>query len=220
MLGLLRPLGILAHLPNQAPEYSPSLCAIESALVWLHDNGLLPFQFVVLGLGARRPRKQPTASQIIRWARHFNQEYGLSTVLMWTPGGRRNDHYPGDDELAEQIARAGVPGLLPFRAPLQPALGLIWQSGANVFPDSGSMHFASAAPNGVIGLFGDPPQFATTWRPLGAMSTYLVEDSVERITDDDLFFAVREQFRKSGERLTRLGSSKNQSSKDQEWSRD
>ena len=200
MLALLRPLGIFADLPNRAPDYSAPPAAIESARGWLREHGLLPFQFIVLGLGARRPRKQPTAAQIVRWATRLNREYRLNTVLMWTPGGARNDLYPGDDELADQIVRAGVPGLLPFRAPLQPALGMIWQARASVFPDSGLMHFASAAPHGVVGLFGDPPQFAATWHPLGPISTYLVGASVEDIADADLFHALARQFRMSGER--------------------
>lgn len=190
LIGLLTPLGIHGPLEEAAPTFVLPQAAEAYTAQWLKTNGLVPGQYVVLGLGARRARKQPSAAQLVRWIERFHTRLGLSCVFMWTPGGKNNALYPGDDAIAEPVLQANPPGLVPFRGPLMPALGIIWNAKTSIFPDSGLMHFASASPGGVLGLFGDNPEFAQKWRPLGSRSRHLVAPVVASIDDETVFEAL------------------------------
>ncbi len=193
VLNLLKPLGcnvtLSSHLP---PTFSLPDAARQEALRWLSEHRLAPKQYVVLGLGARRARKQPTTAQILRWVKTIWDEHGLKTVFMWTPGASDNPLYPGDDEIAAPVLAEKLDALVPFRGPLQPALGLIWSAATSIFPDSGLMHFASASPGGVLGLFGDTPEFAAKWAPLGDGSRHLVDQRVELMPDERVISLVSE----------------------------
>lgn len=190
MLGLLAPLGI------QPPEKTPDPAYLlpeewrAYALEWLAEQGLQPGKYVVLGLGARRAKKQPGTQQILRWSERFKQEYGLDTVFMWTPGKSDNPLYPGDDEVAQPVLEAASPNIHPFRGPIMPAIGLIWHARTSIFPDSGLMHFAAASPGGVLGLFAEtdvsPPP--SQWGPRGPRAVWLdAPKSVTELTDEEVF---------------------------------
>lgn len=106
LLGLLAPLGI----PPPAEPVWPvfNLPAGEQAFAerWLAERRLAPRRFVVLGLGARRAKKQPTRDQILAWTRRFRDELALDTVFMWTPGRSDSPLYPGDDDVAQPVLDA------------------------------------------------------------------------------------------------------------------
>jgi ADP-heptose:LPS heptosyltransferase len=145
------------------------------AEAWLASRGLRAGGYIVLGLGARRAKKQPTTEQILAWSAHWKSVWGLDTVFMWTPGKYDNPLYPGDDEVAQPVLDANAPFIHPFRGALAPALGLIWNAKTNVFPDSGLMHFAAASPGGVLGLFAetDVSPHPDQWGPRGPRVAYL-----------------------------------------------
>lgn len=153
MLGLLMPLGIPPPTKKIYPNFAPSPAAVGVASGWLKKHAV--DNYIVIGLGARRAKKQPSTEQILRWTEFFFENRGLRTVFMWTPGTGDNRLYSGDDEIAEPVLRANRPYVYPFRGPLQPAIGLIWRAHCSIFPDSGLMHFAAASPGGVLGLFAD-----------------------------------------------------------------
>lgn len=183
MLYLLSPLGI--KMPDQ--EIYPWLALSEEwqrfASEWLREHGLAARSYVVIGLGARKAKRQPGKEQILRWAAHFKEKYGLDTVFMWTPGKEDNPLYPGDDDVAKPVLEAAMPYIHPFRGPLMPALGLVWQARTSIFPDSGLMHLAAASPGGVLGLFAHR-SFSTSpiqWEPRGARTDYL--ESASNVTD-------------------------------------
>lgn len=190
LLGLLKPLGISAQLSDQAPFFLLPESARHEARNWLGSQGLAAARYIVMGLGARRARKQPTTEQIVRWVEHIHDTYDAKTVFMWTPGASTNPLYPGDDAIAEPVLRASPKGLVPFRGPLMPALGLIWDARCSIFPDSGLMHFASASPGRVLGLFGDTEAFAKKWAPLGSHSRHLVASRVAEMDDLVVFDAL------------------------------
>ena len=173
MLGLLRPLGV-AELSAGDPAWQPAPGPLAEARAWLASRGLAPGSYVVIGLGARRPARQPAAAQVLRWSEAAARA-GLATVFMWTPGRGREADYPGDDAAAEAVVAHAPPHLHPFRGPLQPAAALAWRARRSLFPDSGLMHLAAASPGGVVGLFADtataPP--AQRWGPLGPRATLL-----------------------------------------------
>lgn len=187
--GLLAPLGIARA--GGEPDWKPAPAALAQAREWLAAQGLAPGRFVVVGLGARRAARQPSAQQVLRWARAA-RDRGLSTVFMWTPGRGRGD-YPGDDEAAQAVLAAAPAGLHPFRGPLQPAAAIAWLARRSLFPDSGLMHLAAASPGGVVGLFADvgrspPPD---RWGPCGARSDCLVaRDHVAELGDDVVLAAL------------------------------
>jgi ADP-heptose:LPS heptosyltransferase len=190
LLGLLQPLGIDTRLDDAAPFFELPPSAKSQARSWLGTQGIEPSRYIVLGLGARRARKQPTTEQIVRWIEHVQATYGLATVFMWTPGASNSPLYPGDDAIAEPVLKASPKGLVPFRGPLQPALGLIWDARTSIFPDSGLMHFASASQGRVLGLFGDTPEFAAKWAPLGSDSMHLIAPRVSEMDDVHVFDAL------------------------------
>lgn len=187
MLALLQPLGCeLPELPYY-PEFTLPEKWREEAQEWLEQQGLSGQGYAVIGLGARRAKKQPTRDQVIAWATHFKLRHDLNTVFMWTPGKSDNPLYPGDDDVAEPVVAAGLPFLHPYRGPIGLALGLIWQAKFSIFPDSGLMHFAAASPGGVLGLFAetDVSPHPLQWGPRGRNVAYLeAAKSVSELADE------------------------------------
>ncbi len=187
MIGLLAPLGIAAPAQAPLPVYHLPEASRAVAAGWLESEGLAPGGYVVLGLGARRAKKQPSTEQILRWTRHWFEAHGLHTVFMWTPGRSDNPLYPGDDEVAEPVVAARERHIHPFRGPIPPALGLIWGARSSVFPDSGLMHFAAASPGGVLGLFAetDVSPHPSQWGPRGLNADFLdAPRSVSELPDE------------------------------------
>ena len=190
LLALLGPLGIDMPASTILPEYRLPRTQAEFARTWLVERSLAPGGYVVLGLGARRAKKQPTPGQVLRWTERLQREHALPTVFMWTPGAGDDFLYPGDDDVAQPVLDAGRPWIHPFRGPILPALGLVFSARASVFPDSGFMHFAAASPGGVLGLFAetDVSPHPGQWGPRGARADYIeAEKSVAELSDDAVF---------------------------------
>lgn len=174
LLALLAPLGVPAG-SAPLPSYVLPEASAEFAKRWLAGRGLAPGGYVVLGLGARRPKKQPSTAQVLAWSAHFRRQWGLDTVFMWTPGASGNPLYPGDDDVAQPVLDARAPQIHPHRGPLREALGLVWSARTSVFPDSGLMQFAAASPGGVLGFFAetDVSPAPAQWAPRGRRAAWL-----------------------------------------------
>ena len=175
LLGLLAPLGIAPPVQAVLPEYALPLESARFAAAWLAERGLVAGGYLVLGLGARRAKKQPSTAQVLRWSAQFRARWGLATVFMWTPGKSDDARYPGDDAVAQPVLDAGSPDIHPHRGPIHEALGLIWSARASVFPDSGLMHFAAASKGGVLGLFAETGVSPSPvhWAPRGGKTDFL-----------------------------------------------
>jgi heptosyltransferase-3 len=187
MLGMLSPLGIVEPSPISFPKYQLPAEAAQFARQWLAGRGLEPGSYIVLGLGARRSKQQPSTDQILRWSAHFKRAFGLETVFMWTPGKSDNPLYPGDDEVAQSVIDRNAPYIHPFRGPLLDAIGLVWSARTSLFPDSGLMHFAAASPGGVMGFFAetDVSPSPVQWAPRGVNADFLeAEKSVAELPDE------------------------------------
>src|SRR6185312_12461558 len=100
--------------------------ARAAARDWLAARQLRAGSYVVIGVGARRAKKQPATDQIVRWATRLFDAYRLPTVFIWTPGAAVNGGYPGDDALAQTVIDCALPYVHPFRGPIREALGLIF----------------------------------------------------------------------------------------------
>ncbi|CAM8368341.1 RfaF ADP-heptose,LPS heptosyltransferase [Candidatus Methylopumilus planktonicus] len=165
---------------------------LRKAQVFLTTHQLKKGHYIVFGLGARREKKQASKEQIIETAIYAFKKHKLKTILVWTPGSKNNRNYPGDDELAYGILKSAPEEIIPLRAPLDLTIGVIWLAKKSIFPDSGLMHFASASPGGVIGLFADtkvspnPEQ----WGPLGLKSNYI--EAKKNIKDLGIRFLHKE----------------------------
>ena len=148
---------------------------LKKAHFFLTESQLKKEQYIVFGLGARREKKQASKEQIIETAKYAYKKHKLKTILVWTPGGKNNKSYPGDDEIAYDILKNEPKEIIPLRAPLDLTIGVIWLAKKSIFPDSGLMHFASASPGGVIGLFADTKNSPNPmqWGPLGRKSSYI-----------------------------------------------
>jgi len=190
LLAMLEPLGISAAAEPDFPAYELPGNSSAFARRWLAERGLAPGSYVVLGLGARRPKKQPATAQVLAWSAQLKQRWGLDTVFMWTPGASGDALYPGDDAVAQPVLDARAPEVHPFRGPLPEALGLIWAARTSIFPDSGLMHFAAASPGGVLGLFAeaDVSPAPAQWAPRGPRADYLeARKSVTELPDALVF---------------------------------
>jgi ADP-heptose:LPS heptosyltransferase len=194
MLTLLGPLGLqLANGGLGAPTFTLPAEVRAFAGEWLGARRLAPRGYVVIGVGARRAKKQPTPEQIVRWSTRLFDERGLQTVFMWTPGGADEGAYPGDDALAQAVVARGLAHVHPFRGPIREALGLVFDARTSVFPDSGLMHFAAASPGGVLGLFADPADSspAARWAPLGPRARHIeAARAVAELSDDVVLEAL------------------------------
>ena len=194
MLALLAPLGFAPPATPPVPRFELPAASAAFAAQWLAARGLAPGGYVVLGLGARRAKKQPSAPQVVRWADRLHAEFGLPTVLMWTPGPADNPAYPGDDALAQAVLDRAGAYLHPFRGSIGDALGLIHAARTTLMPDSGLMHFAAASPGGVLGLFADPQDSApaSRWAPLGARARHVeAGKAVADLGEDEVFAVLR-----------------------------
>ena len=148
---------------------------LKKAHIFLMESQLKKEQYIVFGLGARREKKQASKEQIIETAIYAYKKHKLKTILVWTPGDKNNKNYPGDDEIAYDILKNAPKEMIPLRAPLDLTIGVIWLAKKSIFPDSGLMHFASASPGGVIGLFAETKvsPHPEQWGPLGLKSNYI-----------------------------------------------
>jgi ADP-heptose:LPS heptosyltransferase len=188
LLAMLRPLGIAPPEASPLPRYELPQAASAFATRWLRERGVKGY--MVLGLGARRQKKQPSTEQVLRWSAHFNQAWNLDTVFMWTPGRADDALYPGDDEVAQPVLDARPAYLHPFRGPIAEALGLIWGARTSIFPDSGLMHFAAASPGGVLGLFAESSVSPgpVNWAPRGPRAQWLeAARSVSELPDSAVY---------------------------------
>jgi ADP-heptose:LPS heptosyltransferase len=190
LTGLLIPLGLKNPEKNTYPSYVLPDASSAFALGWLAEKGIEPRKYVVVGLGARRPKKQPSSAQVLAWSAHLKRRWGLDTVFMWTPGKSGDPLYPGDDDMAQPVVDAAscgqAPQIHPFRGPIPQALGLIWSARMSMFPDSGLMQFAAASPGGVLGFFAEPAvsPAPAQWAPRGPRADYLeAEKSVSELPD-------------------------------------
>ena len=175
MLALLAPMGIPLPGHHVYPAYELPVESASFALGWLAERRLAPGKYVVLGLGARRAKKQPATGQVLAWSAHLKKTWNLDTVFLWTPGKADDPLYPGDDDVAQPVLDARAPQIHPFRGPIPEALGLMWNARTNLFPDSGLMHFAAASPGGVLGFFAatDVSPAPAQWGPRGPRADYL-----------------------------------------------
>ena len=202
MLALLAPLQLTnAGLPVAPPVFSPPADARAFAAAWLGAQRLRDGEYVVLGVGARRAKKQPAPEQIVRWATRVYEAHRLPTVFMWTPGNGGGRAYPGDDALAQAVLERRLAHIRPFRGPIREALGLIERARTSVFPDSGLMHFAAASPGGVLGLFADPADSApaSRWAPLGPRARHLEAPKAVAELPDDAVLAALEPLLRNAE---------------------
>lgn len=201
ILALLTPLGICIS-PSDIPDprFSPPADWIESAKHFLDGHGLTPGSYVVIGIGTRKRKRQPSPTQVLRWAKALYEQHGLHTIFQWTPGRPDDPLYPGDDDVAEIVLaekqKEGYYWLHPYRSNLNTGIGLIWLARTSLFPDSGFMHLAAASPGGVIGLFADlehaPP--LSVWRPLGEHVGIVVTlGAGADLTDEDVLAPVNER---------------------------
>jgi heptosyltransferase-3 len=187
MADLLRPLGInVSALPP--PHIEPPSSWISEANDFLAVRGLAANGYVMLGIGARRRARQPSAAQILRWSRAIHERHGLATVFTWTPGSRDDNGYPGDDDIAAEVLAQATEWLHPYRGTLGTVVGLTWLARTSLFPDSGLMHIAAASPGGVTGLFTASPE---QWGPRGPRARVLIAgESVDRLADDVVLTAL------------------------------
>ncbi len=178
LLAMLAPVGVSTPRGEFLPTYKLPKESAAFALRWLAEKGIQPGKYVVLGLGARRPKKQPSTAQVLAWSAQLKQRWGLDTVFMWTPGKSGDPLYPGDDDVAQPVLDACAPQIHPFRGPIAEALGLIWSARTSLFPDSGLMQFAAASPGGVLGFFAESAvsPAPAQWAPRGPRADYLESD--------------------------------------------
>lgn len=193
LLAMLVPLGIAMPDKPIAPRYVLPEASATFAREWLAAHGVAAGKYIVLGLGARRPKKQPSTGQVLRWSAYFRARHGLDTVFMWTPGKSGDPLYPGDDATAQPVLDARAPQIHPHRGPIGEALGLIWSARTSLFPDSGLMQFAAASPGGVLGFFAetDVSPNPAQWAPRGPRAQWLeAPKSVTELADEQVFAAV------------------------------
>ena len=191
-LRLLAPLGVPMPTATLHPSYDLTPQWREPGAAWVAQQGLTAGKFVVIGLNARRVKRKPTTQQILAWARHFKEDLGLDSVLIWQPGPADNRVYPGDDEIVAPFMRQLPPWLKPFRNPedVRAAMGVIWHAATSIFPDGGIAHLASVSPGGVLALFAetDVSPHPDNWRPHARRATYLeARKTVAEITDAQVF---------------------------------
>ena len=194
-LNLLTPLGVSMPGAPIYPRYTLTDPWLADGLAWVKSQGLTPGRFIVIGLNARRIKRKPTTQQILSWSRHFKEQLGLDSVLIWQPGPADNRVYPGDDEIVGPFIRQLPDYLKPFRNPddVRAAMGVLWHGATSIFPDGGIAHLASVSPGGVLALFAetDVSPHPDNWRPFSRKGAYLeAQKTVAELADEAVFAKV------------------------------
>ena len=193
MIELLKPIIKSKNKLNYPDVYfNPPKDWLKKARSFLTLHNSNHNQYIVFGLGARREKKQASKEQVIATANYVYKKFQMKTIFVWTPGSKNNKNYPGDDEIASEILKIAPKEIIPLRAPLDLTIGIIWLARKSIFPDSGLMHFASASPGGVIGLFAETniSPHPSQWAPLGHNSTYI--EAKKTIKDLGIKFLYKE----------------------------
>jgi ADP-heptose:LPS heptosyltransferase len=194
-LRLLGPIGVAMPPVPPPPHLTLGADWRATGAAWLKQQGLTARRFVVIGLNARRVKRKPATAQILAWSRHFKQERGLDSVLIWQPGPASDRVYPGDDEIVGPFMRELPSYLKPFANPqdVRAALGVIWHAATSIFPDGGIAHLSSVSPGGALALFAetDVSPHPDNWRPFSSRSAYLeAVKTVAEIADQQVFDKV------------------------------
>ncbi len=197
IFGLGAPVGVALPPAVPLPRFAPPQPWLAAARAWLARAGVAPGAYAVLGLSARDAAKVPAAEQVLRWAARLRRDFGLATLLQFTPGDAANALYPGSAALAQSILAAapGAVHAMPDGLPM--AIGLINLARASILPDSGLMHFAAASPGGVAGLFADPGTLASParWGPRGVRAVAIeAPRAIADLSDDTVFAALAPLF--------------------------
>lgn len=195
MTNLLRALGIdpsFNCLSSNRPSVAWSPVVEDAARDFLLGHSLLPGQYAVIGMGARKAKRQPTADQVVRWSLWFQTSLGLPVILSFTPRSSVDPGYPNDEEAALN-ARQRCPSLVLLGGSLEEAVGVIRLAKIAVLPDSGLMHAATTGRTKVLGLFADAENSPSPsqWGPVGAgCLTLLAQERISDISDSDVYEGV------------------------------
>ena len=192
MFGLVAPLGVAPPPIAPLPEFRPPRQWLDDARRWLAEAGIMPGDYVVLGLSARDAPKLPSQDQVLRWAARFRRDWGCATLLQFTPGDAGNALYPGSEAMAREILAVAPSYLRGMPDGLPAALGLIHLARTSLLPDSGLMHFAAASPGGVAGMFADTARLSSParWGPRGPRAVALEAPRAIPDLDDAVVFAA------------------------------
>ena len=195
MINLLRSLGIDPSyncLGSHRPSVAWSPVVDNAAKDFLLRASLLPGQYAVIGMGARKAKRQPTADQVIRWSLWFKTSLGLPVILSFTPRSSVDPGYPNDEQAALN-ARQRCPSLVLLGGSLEEAIGVIRLAKIAILPDSGLMHAATTGQTKVLGLFADTENSPSPnqWGPVGAgCLTLVAQDRISDISDSDVYKGV------------------------------
>ena len=190
---------------NLLRSYSPSIsasCDIKDRPVvgWAHSvtsaaaafqakHKLTPRRYLVIGLGARKAKRQPNAGQVKRWAVWFAREYQLPVVLSYTPRISVDPGYPNDEELAMAI-KGLCSDIILMGGSIHEAIGVIRDAYVAVVPDSGLMHAATTGQARVLGLFADPGNAPSPeqWGPVGdGCDVVVAAKTISDLPDEEIF---------------------------------
>ena len=169
-------------------KFKPPKSYMDEAKEALQGMELIDAVFVVIGVSARKEKKRFSASQIRKISEYLGT-IDIKLLVFWTPSHGSSVSYPGDDEFINELNGLHQKNIYFFGGRLEAAIGILWYSKCNIFPDSGLMHFASSAPAGVIGLFVDDGVSPSKeqWKPLGAKSSILMSNvSAQEIAFRDI----------------------------------
>lgn len=145
---------------------------------------------VGLHISARKPCNRWPVERHLALIEKIHQTTGRPVVLFWSPGSAADKRHPGDDELAERIAReVGKDGLLiPFATHelRQLAAGLA-QVDALVCSDGGAMHLAAGLGRPIVALFGYDG--GHEWAPWGEHQL-LHAEPLDELDEEAVFSAL------------------------------
>jgi heptosyltransferase III len=119
----------------------------------------------------REASRWPLAS-FARTADFLQERLGLTALLSWAPGDARNPLFPGDDGMAEEVARQMRTRPILLATPtLQEFIAAMSLSELMLSTDGGPMHMAAALDVPQVVLFGRTG--LVHWAPIGEKSAVL-----------------------------------------------
>ena len=138
----------------------------------------------------RRGTSRWPLTSFARAADHLRDRLGLSILLSWAPGDRRNPLFPGDDHRAEEVARLMRVRPIPLPTPrLSDLIAATSLSHFVLSTDGGPMHIAAALEIPQVVLFGETG--VNHWAPVSRKCMLLQRGGhVDRIPVEDVVDAA------------------------------
>ena len=147
---------------------------------------------VAVHISARKPSQRWPKERFAALINQLANSFDARILLLWSPGIASNSLHPGDDEKAQEVAKAlDDASVLALPTPqLGDLIAAVAACDLMICADGGAMHIAATLAKPIVCLFGDSA--ASRWHPWKTRYELLQPESrnVNDISAEQVFLAT------------------------------